>query len=1069
MPSLYGAGVHIRLASQPLAPTLTGQVQLKKGHDASSKCEQAEKALRESVHTFLSEDRVPFPGGEGNFAVNWLGGTQFLQVVVGQPSAKSQQLEARKQRPALSNSYAPPVNGSRPLQGIAARSGRPLSSDDVESEEASPIGRFPAYVAPSPYSSSPNNHEEPEALVLHVMLSDKTFHHSPFNNSPQHLKIDVLFNGQLSSSVLIHTADVRAGAKSLHQIFAGTRIDYMAERPWVMHTPQPGATSGQPAPGLPGTGARDRWAEICRALMNEASERGVNENGDRPPTAAYLQELASMKMPDMVRDLQGPGGMKFGVVDVIVTVGHGKKTVDNVVYLKAPMRLSDDRFCYEVDENGSSESIQASVSSAAPPTFNSDDQDAEGDSNSESPVLAQDTIYRGIPTTSNQGLPLPPPQLALPWHNPFTGSPIRPLAPLVPPTSFTRRSVSFPGAIETLQNRSRLERAGDLHAQGVRQMAPPQRSYPSAHGPSIPPRNSYAPPVPPAGYNLNQYDSFEHANPYQLPYTGMMNGLEFASFDGPASSPLRNGSGGQLTLPSIMQTPEEVIPSPSATSAFSSPYTQSSGPTGRDSGAVFASDDLNAYGSIGYGVMNPSLFLHASIPPGYTLQEMTRSPLRPLGSALRPLSPYASVPYLPPLRTSSNGPPPPVGLFKVTEKLKTPPIEPKAAASGIPVRRLVIRMGVRVVLSHHFTRLRRLPTKASLGVDTSVSPILSMTARKESPGSAEWFEQAAVRQPSNGAAATLANPSNTSTNAVVDLATTTSSNNTKRDSIHDVLTSADVSSATAKVLTPAAQISTAVSNGVPTPVSTIIPSEPYIYVPMHRTAMTGIRGVQGPKANLFVFDNPEELLRKRKSRSQGQSRSVSPTKVDIPIEGAVTGAFQAAESHKVGQPVMSSGVNTRSSSPLSELTNSPQLSTTAESRPETSTNAQVSPATMPPPAIPAPMKPPTGVHTRSFLPKLAPAPSAPLTPSVAPSPILKRKRAPEQTPKRTPAGAYVKTPRSPGRLNARDNPPLNRDCVVQYAVSEFQGGALRQVKCERKGVFKEEDVVVGCRFFVGGC
>ena len=114
---------------------------------------------------------------------------------------------------------------------------------------------------------------------------------------------------------------------------------------------------------------------------------------------------------------------------------------------------------------------------------------------------------------------------------------------------------------------------------------------------------------------------------------------------------------------------------------------------------------------------------------------------------------------------------------------------------------------------------------------------------------------------------------------------------TKRDLIHDSPNGDDL----AKVVKTA-------------PLMAVTPSGPHTYTIMHRTAETGILGVQGPKARQFVFDNPEELLtKKKKSRSKDLSRSVSPTKAGTP------------PSHGTG-----------SSSSLSELSHSPELSFTME-------------------------------------------------------------------------------------------------------------------------------------------
>jgi hypothetical protein len=49
------------------------------------------------------------------------------------------------------------------------------------------------------------------------------------------------------------------------------------------------------------------------------------------------------------------------------------------------------------------------------------------------------------------------------------------------------------------------------------------------------------------------------------------------------------------------------------------------------------------------------------------------------------------------------------------------------------------------------------------------------------------------------------------------------------------------------------------------------------------------------------------------------------------------------------------------------------------------------------------------------------------------------------------------------------NSPLDKSSVIQHAVSGRDGSALRQIKSERMGVFQEETVIVGCRYFVSGC
>lgn len=528
---------------------------------------------------------------------------------------------------------------------------------------------------------------------------------------------------------------------------------------------------------------------------------------------------------------------------------------------------------------------------STPYSLDSDDEEAVGDSDQNRSASTPQTAYHERPTPG-QKLPRLPQLPALPSHNPFTGSPIRALSQLGPQTSFVRSS-QLPGASELPQERDRFHDALGLQGDPIRQMLPPRMAYPSAHSPSIQVPCSHAPSVPHTRFNLNQYNNFGHANPYQLPYVSMIGGLDIANLGGLPSSPLRQGFGGQLTLSPFMPVPEEVTPSPYKGSIYAHPSPRPTAPLSQGSSAVISSDYSTSHTSISYGAFNPSPFSQASMLPDYSLHGTSHSPSGLLGVDPRSIGPYASFPYMPPFRMPSSGPPPPLGLFKVSEKPKTPwatpkPIDSNLVKASIPLRHLVIRLGQRVVVSHHFTASCRLTAKVGEAATTIAKTSLPM-------------------KPDSG-----------------------------------------------------------------------------IYAPMHRTAETGILGVQGPKANLFVFDNPEELLRKQKSQ-------------------------------KSAQPISPKGTNTGSSSPLSELSLSPQL-----------------PATIP----------------------------APVT--------RKRKRLSEQTTKRN-SGPYVKKARSPDRLTANTNPPLNEDCVIQFAVSERQGGALRQVKSERRGIFKEDTVVMGCRFFVRGC
>ena len=55
------------------------------------------------------------------------------------------------------------------------------------------------------------------------------------------------------------------------------------------------------------------------------------------------------------------------------------------------------------------------------------------------------------------------------------------------------------------------------------------------------------------------------------------------------------------------------------------------------------------------------------------------------------------------------------------------------------------------------------------------------------------------------------------------------------------------------------------------------------------------------------------------------------------------------------------------------------------------------------------------------------------------------------------------------RSDTRNIPPSKKGCVIELAVAGRDGSALRQIRSERMAIFEEENVTVGCRYFVSGC
>jgi hypothetical protein len=303
MPTYYARGVTVRLGVNPLADTITPSIILKKGDVAKKQCEKPEKELLNGH--LLPEQRVDFPGDEHGFELNWLGDAPFMQARVGDSLFEGATSSNAVQTAPLANS---------------AR-----------------LRRQPAKESYNAYGY------EPLALSLHVMTSDTTFVSGMDRQNKLQLKIEVFFNGQLSSCLFLPPYEIRSNTKTHHQVFAGYRIDYLVERPWVILPPHT-AADGSPVKSDKLLSAKQRWKDISAALSREASQRGTDSQGNIPPSSHFLGALATSRMPDQVVAWQKPGCRHFGVIDVVITAGEGRKVTSGATYLTRPQRFTDENF-----------------------------------------------------------------------------------------------------------------------------------------------------------------------------------------------------------------------------------------------------------------------------------------------------------------------------------------------------------------------------------------------------------------------------------------------------------------------------------------------------------------------------------------------------------------------------------------------------------------------------------------------------------------------------------------------------------------------------------------------------
>ncbi|KAF2753115.1 hypothetical protein EJ05DRAFT_226108 [Pseudovirgaria hyperparasitica] len=208
-----------------------------------------------------------------------------------------------------------------------------------------------------------SDHElSPHALAVQVTPSKGTFLKDLKSSTSmpaggraaQDLMISVFFNGNQCNSKYIPARSANR-PEELMQCFSGCRFTFMLERPWVI-IPDGQEPDGSMRPlkrrksGM--LSAEDRWTEISAEIARESARYGYNEHGERQPLGDYLQCLAAIPMPGVFANSQRAGGQKFGVIDVVVSLGRGKKRdTSNAVYMKSPSYMLDSRYSFETPED----------------------------------------------------------------------------------------------------------------------------------------------------------------------------------------------------------------------------------------------------------------------------------------------------------------------------------------------------------------------------------------------------------------------------------------------------------------------------------------------------------------------------------------------------------------------------------------------------------------------------------------------------------------------------------------------------------------------------------------------
>jgi hypothetical protein len=987
MPTYHARGISVRLGTMPLDKTTTRHVVLRKGEVAKQQCEDAEKQLRGSRK--LDEQRVPLLGDATGFDLHWLQDVPFMQVqvendcdttVFRQPSAKD---------------------------------------EDIHMEDA------------------PSTTSIPQALILHVGLSNKTFV-SGFE-SKTHLKVDILFNGQLSGCSLIHTNDIRSGAKSLDQVFAGSRVDYLAERPWVILPP--GSMLDGKLRGMRGPiSAEERWAQVNQSLLNEAVERGINRQSDSPSTAKLLVSLAKMQMPEQLKYSQDPGKKTFGIIDVIITAGTGKKVTSGTRYLNRPERLRDACFSLaaeHIDEQTQPEEAagEQNINARGPldpyqtPPGTQQDADCVDDSDRSNqpppkrqtlsstrgskdrpqtvPLLSSSSVDCGVPSTLPSVLCTP--QMRPPWTTPKYSEP---------------ETWTSPSQVDTPSSQPLFPINAHNGPVSRFEIKPSRSGFGERLDYSAPvyPTLAYAPHV------LNTWHSDPMAESCQ--YTGHMfpeQSSGIRSISSPMSQALKPthvpfAQMPSYNRPSLLDTSSDLL----KTSSFMPP------------GSLNYVDEENRHslkGSVRSDFASNMLGISSPYKYGAPIasgSDTNTSPMSfPHFSAHAPI--LYGMPGLSPLARRSTYPTlvgdwnvnrlPPRGFFTVPQKPRRI-VSPSNSKSekhqpSIQVSRLVVtgKNGT-TVLDHQWAVPQHvLPCDPAKNMGKTCPAVIE---RMDSEDDSTPGENCNIC------------PLHEEVITQLLLSDAPADHDMQIDDNCEVEPTRRHSAPTLPYLRrhhgglgelPAREESTKACKDS----SLVAASEQSKALPRFKINRTGITRIQKPKMTTEVLDEPESCSNQA-ARPYDPISSPSPSMKPVYLTPPVVDTRASESSPAIPSSPLSSAPPSPTPCFLPQLDGPPEPKRTLSSaRPQT---------------------------RQQSLPT-----SAPLIPPSS------RKRKPSLL--LSPA----KRPRVTKIPDTLDNPPLNRDCVIAFAEGRDAvtgQGVLRQVRGERQGVFREEYVVLAVRFYVTG-
>ncbi|RMY25886.1 hypothetical protein D0867_00422 [Hortaea werneckii] len=371
MPTYYSLGVSATLSVAELDASLSTVVELKGGEEQRKDARRIEDIMANG--RVLPEKPLSPPGQKG--PQQFLGANQdmpFTMVLAGESlkgtfksnrsASASESVEAAAAAAMVmlamgqkhQHSY-----GTRSTQKSTTETPRPTRGasgkergGDLELPHSYPYGMRSIQQPPSSLRTA----AAPQALCLTIETSNESFLPTTDRSgrsssdkkarSDKALKVEVFVNGQLAGVSFVNRRGSAVEYSNNKVRFQGTRIHRQSEKPWIytgnakMQVGEDGNDDTNDSLFVEqASKGNERWTKINAALEEEASARGRNDAGEMPPSAEFLQALSELKVPQSVAGNEG-----IGIIDVIVTVGTGKKYGPEHGYLSEPSRMDDNTY-----------------------------------------------------------------------------------------------------------------------------------------------------------------------------------------------------------------------------------------------------------------------------------------------------------------------------------------------------------------------------------------------------------------------------------------------------------------------------------------------------------------------------------------------------------------------------------------------------------------------------------------------------------------------------------------------------------------------------------------------------